>query len=63
MLSENLKMYRKEKGFSKMKLSRKSNVSVRTIEHIEYSKTTNPKVLTLQKLSKALNVSVEDLLK
>lgn len=63
MLSENLKNYRKEKRFTKMELSRQANVSVRTIEHIEYNKTTNPKIQTLQKLSNTLNVAVEDLLK
>ena len=63
MLSENLKKYRKEKKLTKMELSRQANVSVRTIEHIEYKKTTNPKIQTLQKLSNTLNVAVEDLLK
>ncbi|HAB66513.1 MAG TPA: hypothetical protein DCE23_04000 [Firmicutes bacterium] len=63
MLSENLKKYRKEKKLTKMELSRQANVSVRTIEHIEYNKTTNPKIQTLQKLSNTLNVAVEDLLK
>lgn len=62
MLDKNLKKYRENKGYSKLALSKISNVSSRTIEHIEYGKV-SPTLDTLTKLAKALNVTVIDLIK
>lgn len=63
MLKDNLKRFREEKGYSKLRLARETGLAARTIEHIEYGKTPNPQISTLQALSKVLNVSIEDLIK
>lgn len=63
MLSENLTHYRKKAGYSKLRLARETGLSARCIEHIEYKKSKSPRLGTLEKLAKALNISVEDLIK
>lgn len=63
MLSENLKSIREKKEFSKFELARRSGVSHRTIEFIEYGQITNPRLKTLEKLAKALGISVNMLIK
>ena len=62
MLNENLKRIREEKGYSKLRLARETELSARCIEHIEYGKAKNPKITTIQKIANVLNVSVEDLI-
>jgi len=62
VLSENLKHYREKARYSKLKLARKTGLSARCIEFIEYKKVKNPRLETLKKLAKALNVSVEELI-
>lgn len=62
MLSNNLKRIREEQGYSKMKLAKKCGVSRRTIQLIE-DKKTSPNYQTMIALAKALNVSVEELIK
>jgi len=62
MLSENLTKYRKKKNYSKLELERKSGISHRTIEFIEYGKITSPRLQTLKKLAKALDVTVNELI-
>lgn len=62
MLSENLKHYREKKGYSKLRLARESGLSARCIEHIEYGKAKNPRMLTLEKISRVLDVSIENLI-
>lgn len=63
MLSENLKRIRSEKGFSRPQLGEKSGVSFRTIEFIEKEKVKDTGIITLEKLAKALDVTVNDLIK
>lgn len=63
MLSENLKHYREKKGYSKLKLARKTGLSARCIEHIEYRKSINPRIETLNKIANVLDVSIEELIK
>lgn len=63
MLSENLKRVREEKGYSKYKLARETGLSSRCIEHLEYEISKNPRIDTLIKISKVLNVTVDDLIK
>lgn len=62
MLSENLKRYREEKGYSKWQLARETGLSARCIEHIEYGKAKNPRMLTLEKISRVLGISIENLI-
>jgi len=63
MLSENLKKYREKKGYSKLKLARETGLSNRCIEHIEYEKAKNPRIMTLKKISESLGVTVDELIK
>lgn len=62
MLSENLKNIREKKRYSKLRLARETGLSARCIENIEHKKTKGPRIETLQKLAKALNVPLEELL-
>ena len=62
MLSKNLEMYRNKKGYSKSELERKTGISTRTIEFIEHGKVKNPRLDTLAKLAKALDITIPDLI-
>lgn len=63
MLKENLKRIREKKGYSKLRLARETGLSARCIEHIEYGKALNPKVTTLDKISKVLETTIDELMK
>lgn len=63
MLGQKVKRYREERKYSKMKLSRISGVSHRTIEFLENGKIDNPTLKTLTALAEALKVNVEELIK
>jgi len=58
-----LRKLREEKGLSQEKLARLSDVANNTIIKIEGGKNQNPTLDTLKKISKALEVSVDDLIK
>jgi transcriptional regulator with XRE-family HTH domain len=58
---KNLVKIRKEKGWSQEKLAVESNVSYNTIIKIERGGIKNPKIETVIKLAKALNVKIDDL--
>ncbi|MCX6812780.1 MAG: helix-turn-helix transcriptional regulator [Candidatus Berkelbacteria bacterium] len=58
-----LRKLREEKGLSQEKLARLSDVANNTIIKIEAGKNQNPTLDTLKKISKALEVSVDDLIK
>lgn len=62
MLKDNLTKYRTEQGLSKLRLSKMSGVSRETIKQIEKGKT-DVMISTLEKLGKALNVTILDLIK
>lgn len=62
MLSENLKYYREKSGYSKLELARKTGLSARCIEFIEYEKIKSPRIETIEKLAKALDVSIKKLI-
>ncbi len=63
MLNENLQKIRTERNFTKEELSKKSGVHRNTIKLIENSCSKNPAITTLEKLAKALDVTVNDLIK
>lgn len=63
MLKDNLKMFREEKGYSKLKLARESGVTARCIENIEHGKTNNPRIKTIEALATAVDKTVADLIK
>jgi len=58
-----LRKLREEKGLSQEKLARLSDVANNTIIKIEAGKNQNPTLDTLKKISKALEVSVDNLIK
>jgi len=62
-IARNIKQQRKKAGFSQDKLSKLANVAYNTIVKIESGENPNPTIETLLKIAKALNVSVEELLK
>jgi len=63
MIGENIKKIRKKKGISQDKLSKLADVTLTTLTKIETGINTNPTVNTMQKIAKALGVSVDSLLK
>ena len=62
-IADNIKKYRTKLGISQDKLSKLADVTYNTIIKIESGANTNPTIETLQKIAKALNVGVDDLLK
>ena len=63
IISKNIKKLRQAKGLSQDRLSKLADVSYNSIIKLETSGITNPTIDTLQKIAKALDVSVDDLLK
>ncbi len=63
MLADNIKRYRSEKGLSQEQLAQKAGITYSTLAKLESGVNENPKVKTLQQIAKALDVSVDDLLK
>jgi len=62
-IAENLKKLRAKKGLSLEKIARLADLSLNTIVKIENGVNTNPTIETLTKISKALEVGVDDLIK
>lgn len=63
MLSENLKRIREEKGYSKLKLSKITGISRRTIEYIETKRFKDSHIGTVEKLAKGLDIPASELIK
>lgn len=61
-IGKNVKTLRKEKNLSQDRLSKLADVSYNTVIKLESGGITNPTIETLQKIAKALNVSVDNLL-
>ena len=62
-IGKNIKKFRQEKELSQDKLSKLADLSLNTIVKIELDESPNPTIETIQKIAKALAVSVDDLLK
>ena len=62
-IGKNLKKLRRKKGLSQDRLSKLADISYNTVIKLESGGITNPTIETLQKIAKALGVSVDDLLK
>ena len=60
-LAGNVKRYRKAIGLSQEKLAQKAGITYSTLTKIEAGYNTNPKVLSLARIAKALDVTVTDL--
>jgi len=61
-ISSNIKKIRAEKGYSLEKVARLADLSLNTIVKIENGVNQNPTFETLQKIAKALNVKMDDLI-
>lgn len=59
---KNLAKLRKEKGWSQERLAHEAGISYNTLIKIERNGIKNPKIETVIKLSKALGVSLDDLI-
>ena len=62
-LSKNLKKLRERKGLSQDRLAKLADIANNTIIKIEQGKNINPRLDTLKRVAKALEVSVDDLIK
>ena len=62
-IGKNLKNLRKQKGLSQDRLSKLADISYNTVIKLETGGIVNPTIETLQKIAKALNISVDDLIK
>lgn len=61
MLSENLKKIRNEKRLGIRELERLSDVSHTIIMNIESGKSKNPTIITIMKLAKSLDITIDEL--
>ncbi len=62
-IADNLKKLRAKKGLSLEKIARLADLSLNTIVKVENGVNTNPTIETLQKIAKALDAQVDDLIK
>ena len=62
-ITKNLRKLRETKGLSQEKLARLADVANNTIIKIEAGKNQNPTLDTLKKISKVLDVSIDELIK
>ncbi|MEK7641294.1 MAG: helix-turn-helix transcriptional regulator [Patescibacteria group bacterium] len=62
-ISKNIRKLREQKGISQDRLSKLADISLNTIAKLELDDSQNPTIETLQKIAKALDVKVEDLIK
>ena len=62
-IGENIKRHRTKTGLSQEDFAKKSGVKYTTLTKIESNVIKKPSVLVMDKLAKALGVSIEDLIK
>ena len=62
-IGKNIKRFRQDKGLSQDKLSKLADLSLNTVVKMELDESPNPTIETIQRIAKALDVSVDDLLK
>ncbi len=62
-IAKNMKKYRDRLGISQDKLSKIADVTLHTITKIESGATPDPRIETLRKITAALEIKVDDLLK
>lgn len=62
-IGKNIKRYRQDRGLSQDKLSKLADLSLNTVVKIELDESPNPTIETMQRIAKALEVSVDELLK
>ena len=62
-ISENIRKLRQQKKMSQDRLSKEADLALNTIVKIETGENPNPTLETLQKIAKALEISLDQLLK
>ena len=62
-IGKTIRKYRQEKKMSQEALARAADLSLPTIVKIESGETPNPSIDTVQKIAKALDISIDDLMK
>jgi len=62
-IAKNIKKYRDKLAVSQDKLSKLADVTLHTLTKIETGATIDPRIETLKKIARGLNVSVDDLIK
>ena len=62
-IGENIKKHRNKLGLSQEDFAQKSGVKYTTLTKIETGVIKKPSVFVVSKIAKALNVSIEDLIK
>lgn len=62
-IGKNIKKIRAKLGFTQDDLAKKADVKYTTLTKIESSVVKKPSVQTMAKIAKALNISIEELLK
>lgn len=63
IIAENIKKYRKELGISQDKLSKLAGITLHTITKIESGATTDPRIETVKRISDALKIRIDDLVR
>ena len=63
MLGENIKKIRKKRNLTQDKLARLADISYTSITKIETSVIKSPSIQTVAKIAKALDISLDDLIK
>ncbi len=63
MLADNLKKLRKLRNLSQEELARKAGITYSTLIKLESGANKNPTVKTLQQLTRALEVTLDELVK
>ena len=63
MIGDNVKKFRKKKGLTQDELARKADIPYTTLTKLESNVVKNPSVQTVEKIAKALDVSIEELIK
>ncbi len=62
-IGQNIKKLRKKKSISQDKLSKLADISLNTVVKLELDQSPNPTLDTLKKIAKALNITIDDLIK
>jgi transcriptional regulator with XRE-family HTH domain len=63
MIAQNIKRFRTAKKLSQEQLAQKAGITYSTVAKLESGANRNPTVNTLQRIAKALDVSLDDLVK
>lgn len=61
-IANNIKKYREKAGLTQEALARKADISYNTIIKLETSGIKDPRVSTMNKIAKALNVNINKLI-